>query len=120
MQVVRKVYSSMLETQMYAEEDDLGDLEETFQRIKMVTGLSDVEEIVHKFLSRSEKAQQLEQDAEDIRQRIDDLKKHNDAQRQILEVPPPAWCSVHQHQWPHGTCESPACVHLCVHPFPFF
>lgn len=86
MQVVRRVYSSMLEKQMYAEEDDLGDLEETFQRIKMVTGLSDVDEIVHKFLSRSEKAQQLEHDADEIRQRIEELKKQNDAQRQILEA----------------------------------
>jgi len=86
MQVVRKVYSSMLEKRMSTEEEELNELEATFQHIKIVTGLSDVDEIVHKFLTRSEKAQQLEKDADDIRERIEELKKQNEAQKQIFEA----------------------------------
>ena len=86
MTVVRKVYSSMLEKKISVEEDDLSDLEATFQQIKMVTGLSDVDEIVHKFLTRSEKTKQLESVAEDIRQRIEVLRKENERNRQNLEV----------------------------------
>lgn len=39
MQVVRNVYSSMLEKKISADEDDLAELEGTFQHIKMVTGM---------------------------------------------------------------------------------
>ena len=67
MHVVRKVYSSMLEKKITAEEEDLGSLETTFQQIKIVTGLSDVDDIVQKFKYRSDKTKQLETVAEDVR-----------------------------------------------------
>jgi|MDSY01.1.fsa_nt_gb chromosome segregation ATPase len=86
MQVVRKVYNSMLEKKISNEEDDLAQLEATFQHIKIVTGLTDVDDIVQKFLTRKEKAEQLERDADDIRQRIETLKVENEKQRQILEA----------------------------------
>ena len=86
MQVVRKVYNSMLEKKISNEEDDLAHLEATFQHIKIVTGLTDVDDIVQKFLTRKEKAEQLERDADDIRQRIETLKTENEKQRQILEA----------------------------------
>merc|ERR1711988_2038812 len=53
---------------------------------KIVTGLTDVDDIVQKFLTRKEKAEQLERDADDIRQRIETLKVENEKQRQILEA----------------------------------
>ena len=55
MHVIRKVYSSMLEKKITAEEESLGALETTFQKIKIVTGLSDVDEIVQKFKDRTHK-----------------------------------------------------------------
>ena len=85
MQVVRKVYNSMLEKKISSEEEDLAQLEAQLQEVKIVTGLTDVDDIVQKFLTRKEKAEQLERDAEDIRQRIVDLKQENEKQRQILE-----------------------------------
>ena len=45
MHVIRKVYSSMLEKKITAEEESLGALETTFQKIKIVTGLTDVDEM---------------------------------------------------------------------------
>lgn len=77
MHVIRKVYSSMLEKKITAEEESLGALETTFQKIKIVTGLSDVDEIVQKFKDRTHKTHQLHQLAEDVRERIDSLREEN-------------------------------------------
>ena len=85
MHVVRKVYSSMLEKKISVEEEDLSALEATFQQIKIVTGLSDVDEIVQKFLMRQEKSVQLEKVVEDVRARIDALREENSKQRLDLE-----------------------------------
>lgn len=85
MHVVRKVYSSMLEKKITAEEEDLGSLETTFQQIKIVTGLSDVDDIVQKFKYRSDKTKQLETVAEDVRLRIEALREENHQQRAKLE-----------------------------------
>ena len=68
-----------------AEEEDLGSLETTFQQIKIVTGLSDVDDIVQKFKYRADKTRQLEAVAEDVRQRIETLREENHAQRAHLE-----------------------------------
>ncbi|KAJ1460416.1 hypothetical protein M885DRAFT_509383 [Pelagophyceae sp. CCMP2097] len=77
MHVIRKVYSSMLEKKITAEEESLSALETTFQKIKIVTGLSDVDEIVQKFKDRTFKTHQLQQLAEDVRERIDALRDDN-------------------------------------------
>ena len=84
MQVVRKVYNSMLEKKISNEEDDLAQLEATFQHIKIVTGLASTTSF--KNSSSKGKAEQLERDADDIRQRIETLKVENEKQRQILEA----------------------------------
>ncbi|KAH8067949.1 hypothetical protein JL721_7168 [Aureococcus anophagefferens] len=65
MRMREAVYSSMLEKKITAEEESLGALETTFQKIKIVTGLSDVDEIVQKFKDRTHKTHQLHQLAED-------------------------------------------------------
>ena len=41
------------------------------------TGLSNVDEIVEKFLSRDEKTRQLEKNAEDVRKKTEELRKIN-------------------------------------------
>mmetsp|Transcript_12778 Transcript_12778/g.16472 ORF Transcript_12778/g.16472 Transcript_12778/m.16472 type:complete len:669 (-) Transcript_12778:230-2236(-) len=82
--VVRNVYSTVLEERVTQHRDELTKLENTFQQIKNVTGLSDVDEIVEKFLSRSEKNAQLEALAEEIRGRIDGLKTGNQQLKQRL------------------------------------
>ena len=60
MEVVRKVYSAMLDKPVESEEGDLGHLESIFQQIRMVTGLEDVDMIVEKFLTREQRAKDLE------------------------------------------------------------
>ena len=84
MHVIRKVYSSMLEKKITAEEESLGALETTFQKIKIVTGLSDVDEIVQKFKDRTQKTHQLHQLAEDVRERIDTLREENSRLKEQL------------------------------------
>lgn len=84
MHVIRKVYSSMLEKKITAEEESLGALETTFQKIKIVTGLSDVDEIVQKFKERTQKTQQLSKQANEVRQRIDALRESNAQLRERL------------------------------------
>lgn len=84
MHVIRKVYSSMLEKKITAEEESLGALETTFQKIKIVTGLSDVDEIVQKFKERTQKTQQLSKQANEVRQRIDALRESNGQLRERL------------------------------------
>ena len=84
MHVIRKVYSSMLEKKITAEEESLGALETTFQKIKIVTGLSDVDEIVQKFKERTAKTSQLHAHADEIRTRIDALREDNTKRREKL------------------------------------
>ena len=73
MQVVRKVYNSMLEKKISSEEEDLAQLEAQLQEVKIVTGLTDVDDIVQKFLTR--KVSRAEEDLKSI----NDLDKIDEA-----------------------------------------
>lgn len=75
--VVRNVYSTVLEERVGEHREALAKLELTFQQIKNVTGLSDVDAIVAKFLGRAAKNEQLEALAEEVRGRIEGLKAGN-------------------------------------------
>ncbi|CAN0388230.1 unnamed protein product, partial [Discosporangium mesarthrocarpum] len=83
--IVRNVYSSILQRKVEEEQRSLSSLEETFQQIKNTTGLSDVDEIIDRYLMRAGKNQQLHLMAEEIRQRIEALRKDNQQQRQWKE-----------------------------------
>ena len=52
--VAKQMYSSMLNHKLQSNEKKSSELQEGFQRIKEVTGLGDVNEIVHKFVHREE------------------------------------------------------------------
>ncbi|CAM9292147.1 unnamed protein product [Scytosiphon promiscuus] len=84
--VVRNVYSSILQRKVEDEQRHLGALEDSFQQIKNTTGLSDVDDIIDRYLMRAGKNQQLHLMAEEIRQRIESLRKENHQQRQWLDV----------------------------------
>jgi hypothetical protein len=45
MNVIRQLYTTILEKKMTDDEDHLNTLEDTFHRLKNVTGLSNVEEV---------------------------------------------------------------------------
>ena len=84
MNVIRQLYTTILEKKMTDDEEHLSSLEDTFHRLKNVTGLSNVEEVVDKFQSRSEKNVQLQAVADDLKKRIDALKAENIRQEDEL------------------------------------
>eukprot|EP00752_Nemacystus_decipiens_P014297 g12717.t1 len=83
--VVRNVYSSILQRKVEDEQRQLAALEDTFQQIKNTTGLSDVDDIIDRYQMRAGKNQQLHLMAEEIRQRIESLRKENHQQRLWLD-----------------------------------
>lgn len=83
--VVRSVYSTVLQRKMEGQQQSLSNLEQQFQQIKNVTGLSEVSEIISLYLARSIKNQQLHAQAEELRQRIESQRKDNQHQRHMLE-----------------------------------
>ncbi|CBN79110.1 Neurofilament triplet L protein, putative [Ectocarpus siliculosus] len=80
--VVRNVYSSILQRKVEDEQRHLGALEDSFQQIKNTTGLAGVDDIIERYQMRAGKNQQLHLMAEEIRQRIESLRKENHQQRQ--------------------------------------
>ena len=85
MDMVRRVYSSMLEKKIEPDEGDLQDLENTFQQIQMVTGLSDVDAVVEKFLTRDERSRQLNEVSTELRRKVSVLKEENEASNLVLQ-----------------------------------
>jgi len=85
MNVIRQLYTTILEKKMTHDEDHLSTLEDTFHRLKNVTGLTNVSEVVDKFMSRNEKNLQLAEVAEDLNFKIEQLKEENKASKVILD-----------------------------------
>ena len=85
MNVIRQLYTTILEKKMSDDEDQLASLENTFHQLRNVTGLTNVEEVVEKFLSRSEKNKQLQHVADDLTKRIDALKEENSKAKVTLD-----------------------------------
>ena len=50
--MIQKIWSQFYKKKMEKEMFQSKDIEEAFQRIKARTGMSDVQEVVHKFLTR--------------------------------------------------------------------
>jgi len=85
MNVIRQLYTTILEKKMSDDEEQLATLENTFHQLRNVTGLSNVEEVVEKFLSRNEKNSQLQAVAEDLKKRISILKDDNTKSKVSLD-----------------------------------
>ncbi|CAM9265222.1 unnamed protein product [Phaeothamnion confervicola] len=83
--VVRNVYATVLQKRVEAEAARLQELEDAFQQIRNATGLADADDIIARYLSRAQKNQQLHVMAEDIRQRIDLLRREDQQHHQLLE-----------------------------------
>jgi hypothetical protein len=60
------------------------DVEDAFQKIKASTGCSDVQEIVHKFLTREQTYTQLLMAVSENERKIDNLRKENETWREKL------------------------------------
>ena len=52
--LVQKLWSAFLKTKMEREMNRTYEIENAFQKIRAATGFSDVQEIVHKFLTREQ------------------------------------------------------------------
>lgn len=82
--MVQKLYCAFLKSKMELEMKKYFDVESSFQKIKTCTGNSDVQEIVHKFLTReqtyatlltavSEAEKKMEDNKNDYEQKSDEL-----------------------------------------------
>ncbi|GMH94753.1 hypothetical protein TrVE_jg11067 [Triparma verrucosa] len=85
MNVIRQLYTTILEKKMSDDEEHLSSLENTFHRLRNVTGLSNVEEVVEKFLTRTTKNAQLQATADELLKKIESLKVENKKSRRQLE-----------------------------------
>ena len=61
-------------------------IEEAFQKIRTQTGITDVQDVVHKFLTREQTYAQLLKAVSDHEKRLEVLKKQNDQKRDTLRV----------------------------------
>jgi phage shock protein A len=60
------------------------EIEDAFQKIRASTGLTDVQEIVHKFLTREQTYSQLLMAVSDNERKIDNLRRENEHWREKL------------------------------------
>ena len=59
--------------------DASAEIDAAFQEIKIATGVNDVQELVHKFLTREQTYSELLVAVADSESRIDNLKKENES-----------------------------------------
>lgn len=78
------MWSAYLKKKMEKEMKRTIDIEDAFQRIRTATGLSDVQEIVHKFLTREHTYSQLLMAVSENERKIDNLRKENEQWREKL------------------------------------
>ena len=82
--MVQKMWSSFLKKKMEKEMKRTYEIEDAFQKIRASTGFSDVQEIVHKFLTREATYSQLLMAVSDNERKIDALRKENEEWREKL------------------------------------
>lgn len=76
--LAQKLWSAFLKSKMEKEMNRTHDIEEAFQKIRAATGFSDVQEIVHKFLTREQTYSQLLMAVSDNETKIDNLRRDNE------------------------------------------
>ena len=82
--MVQKLWSALLKKKMEKEMSRFREIEEAFQKIRASTGFSDVQEIVHKFLTREQTYSQLLMAVSDNERKIDNLRRENEQWREKL------------------------------------
>eukprot|EP00744_Colponema_vietnamica_P001387 GILI01002296.1.p1 GENE.GILI01002296.1~~GILI01002296.1.p1 ORF type:complete len:652 (+),score=208.26 GILI01002296.1:111-2066(+) len=82
MLVAKKLWSSFLKKKMEREMHKSMTVEDAFQKIRQATGLTDVNEIVHKFLTREQTYNQLLTAVADAEAKIESLKQEQNALKQ--------------------------------------
>lgn len=82
--MVQKMWSQFLKKKMEHEMKRTYEIEDAFQKIRASTGLTDVQEIVHKFLTREQTYSQLLMAVSDNERKIDNLRRENEQWREKL------------------------------------
>jgi hypothetical protein len=82
--MVQKMWSQFLKKKMDREMKRTYEIEDAFQKIRASTGLTDVQEIVHKFLTREQTYSQLLMAVSDNERKIDNLRRENENWREKL------------------------------------
>jgi len=82
--MIQRLWSSFLKRKMEKEMKRTFEIEDAFQKIRAATGCSDVQEIVHKFLTREQTYSQLLMAVSDNERKIDNLRRENDHWREKL------------------------------------
>lgn len=82
--LAQKLWSAFLQRKMKKEIHRTAEIEKAFQEIRASTGLSDVHEIVQKFLNREQTYGQLLVAVTENECKIDVLRKNNEEWRQKL------------------------------------
>lgn len=72
--LVQRLFSAFLKRKMESEMDNHFVVEEAFQKIRTATGFSDVNEIVHRFLTREQTYSQLLMAVSENERKIDNLR----------------------------------------------
>ena len=84
--MVQKLWCQFLKKKMEAEMKKFRQLEEAFQKIRTSTGNSDVQEMVHKFLTREQTYAQLLTAVNENEKKLDELRQENDRKEEILHT----------------------------------
>jgi len=82
--MINKLWNSFMQKKMRKEMDASAEIDAAFQEIKIATGVNDVQELVHKFLTREQTYSELLVAVADSESRIDNLKKENENLRSRL------------------------------------
>jgi len=82
--LAQRLWSAFLKNKMEKEMQRTADIENAFQKIRAETGLSDVQEIVHKFLTREQNYSQLLTSVAENEDKIDRLRESNEQWRDEL------------------------------------
>ena len=83
---VQKLWSQFLKKKMENEMEKYRALEEAFQKIRTSTGNGDVQEMVHKFLTREQTYAQLLSAVSENEKKLDKLREQNDKKEEILHT----------------------------------
>ena len=77
--LVQRLFSAFLKRKMESEMDNHFVVEEAFQKIRTATGFSDVNDIVHRFLTREQTYSQLLMAVSENERKIDTLRAEHES-----------------------------------------
>lgn len=76
--MINKLWNAFMRKKMEKEMKASAEIDEAFKKIKTATGVNDVQELVHKFLTREQTYSELLVAVADSESRIEKLKKENE------------------------------------------